>query len=81
MNVLFVLCANGRLSGYEIYFIETDTYQIDNYPLIDNPAPAGTTDPPCIFNLDPQFYEPLTISSELVLSELAPQPSNLWSIS
>jgi hypothetical protein len=36
MNDLLVLCAIGRLSDYEIYFIETDTYQIDINSLIDN---------------------------------------------
>jgi len=46
MNVLFVFCKDGRFSEYEIYFIETDIYQIEICPLNINPAtklviPAG----------------------------------------
>jgi len=38
MNVLFVFCKDGRFSEYEIYFIETDIYQIEICPLNINPA-------------------------------------------
>ena len=38
MNVLFIFCKDGRFSEYEIYFIETDIYQIDICLLDINPA-------------------------------------------